>query len=146
MYQRILVPVNESTTARRGLQEAIQLAKMSKGRIRLVHVDDELRVESNDDLTLGEFSEPSPVTDRGVQLLAECLGAVERSGVEGDVVLRKGVAGVVYQEIALEVKNWSADIVVLGTHARSGLPRLAFGSNADEIVHCCDVPVLQVKV
>ncbi|MES2531248.1 MAG: universal stress protein, partial [Pseudomonadota bacterium] len=42
MYQRILVPVDGSTTATRGLQEAIRLAALTGGRIRLLHVVDEL--------------------------------------------------------------------------------------------------------
>src|SRR5262249_492308 len=42
MYQRILVPVDGSSTSRRGLDEAIHLAGMSHGRLRLCHVIDEL--------------------------------------------------------------------------------------------------------
>ena len=38
MYQRILVPIDGSSTSSRGLAEAIQLAKLTGGRLRLVHV------------------------------------------------------------------------------------------------------------
>ncbi|MFM9428813.1 nucleotide-binding universal stress UspA family protein [Variovorax sp. GrIS 2.14] len=146
MYQRILVPVDGSKTACRGLREAIQLAQITKGRIRLVHVDDELQVDPRDDLDLQALDDEFSGVEPGAKLLSQCLHEVELSGVTGDVVLRKGIAGVVYQEIALEAKDWCADIIVLGTHARSGLPRFAFGSNGDEILHCSNVPVLQVKL
>ena len=42
MYQRILVPVDGSPTSDRGLQEAIRLARLTHGELRLIHVIDEL--------------------------------------------------------------------------------------------------------
>lgn len=42
MYQRILVPIDGSPTSTQGLDEAIRLAKVKGGRIRLLHVLDEL--------------------------------------------------------------------------------------------------------
>ena len=38
MYQRILVPVDGSPTSKRGLEEAIGIAKLTHGRLRLFHV------------------------------------------------------------------------------------------------------------
>ena len=42
MYQRILVPVDGSPTSNRGLAEAIALAKLTGGYLRLIHVVDNL--------------------------------------------------------------------------------------------------------
>ena len=42
MYQRILVPVDGSPTSQQGLAEAIQLAKLTGGQLRLLHMVDEL--------------------------------------------------------------------------------------------------------
>ena len=42
MYQRILVPVDGSPTSDRGLQEAIRLAQLTHGELRLIHAIDEL--------------------------------------------------------------------------------------------------------
>ena len=42
MYQRILVPIDGSATSERGLAEAIAIARMSGGSIRLLHVLDDL--------------------------------------------------------------------------------------------------------
>ena len=41
MYQQILVPVDGSPTSDRGLDEAIRLARLTGGRLRLMHVVDE---------------------------------------------------------------------------------------------------------
>lgn len=42
MYQGILVPIDGSSTSRQGLDEAIRLARLAQGRLRLMHVIDEL--------------------------------------------------------------------------------------------------------
>lgn len=42
MYQRILVPVDGSVASRKGLQEAIKIAKAGAGRILLLHVVDDM--------------------------------------------------------------------------------------------------------
>ena len=42
MYRKILVPIDGSPTAERGLTEAIALARLTHGRLRLVHVIDEM--------------------------------------------------------------------------------------------------------
>ena len=42
MYKHILVPVDGSATSKRGLEEAMRIAKDSGGTLRLVHVVDEL--------------------------------------------------------------------------------------------------------
>ena len=46
MYQRILVPVDGSEASKRGLQEAIKLAKATNARLQLVHVVNELLLEA----------------------------------------------------------------------------------------------------
>jgi nucleotide-binding universal stress UspA family protein len=42
MYKRILVPFDGSPTSRRGLEEAVKLAQLTKGRIKLMYIVDEL--------------------------------------------------------------------------------------------------------
>ena len=41
MYQRILVPVDGSETSKRGLAEAVELARLTGGSVRVMHVLDE---------------------------------------------------------------------------------------------------------
>lgn len=145
-YQRILVPIDGSEIGHRGLQEAIKLALTTRGSIRLIHVVDELRMEQSGEPRTGALDAPNPNVTRGNEVLAAGLAEVEHADVKGDVALRQGVVGEIYPAIALEIRAWDADMVVIGTHGRTGLPRLAFGSNAEDILHCSDVPVLQVRL
>jgi nucleotide-binding universal stress UspA family protein len=44
-----------------------------------------------------------------------------------------------------QAKQWPADLIVLGTHGRRGLSRLAMGSDAELVVRQSSVPVLMVR-
>jgi len=44
-----------------------------------------------------------------------------------------------------QAKQWPADLIVMGTHGRRGLVRVAMGSDAEEVVRESPVPVLLVR-
>jgi nucleotide-binding universal stress UspA family protein len=44
-----------------------------------------------------------------------------------------------------EALNWTADLIVISTHGRSGLSRLLLGSVAEDVVRGASVPVLLVR-
>jgi len=56
-------------------------------------------------------------------------------------ILRKGVA---WEEILTVAKDTGADLIVMGTHGRRGLPRALLGSVAERVVRMATVPVLTV--
>ncbi len=47
--------------------------------------------------------------------------------------------------IVEEARRWPADLIVIGTHGRSGFSRILFGSVAEGVVHTADVPVLLIR-
>jgi nucleotide-binding universal stress UspA family protein len=49
-------------------------------------------------------------------------------------------------EILLTAKECGADLIVMGTHGRTGLARLLMGSVADQVVRRAECPVVTVKV
>jgi nucleotide-binding universal stress UspA family protein len=44
-----------------------------------------------------------------------------------------------------DAKRWPADLIVIGTHGRSGISRLLLGSVAEGVVRGASVPVLLVR-
>ena len=46
--------------------------------------------------------------------------------------------------IVAAARQWSADLIVMGTHGRRGMSRLAMGSDAELVVRSTPVPVLMV--
>jgi nucleotide-binding universal stress UspA family protein len=47
--------------------------------------------------------------------------------------------------IVEQARQWSADLIVMGTHGRRGLLRVAMGSDAESVVRIASVPVLLVR-
>jgi len=146
MYQRILVPVDGSPTSQQGLTEAIQLAKLTGGQLRLLHMVDEQSI------TIEMSAYASPVVDlfalmheRGQKVLDEAREQAVREGVAADVVLNENYSGRLADLVVEQVLAWPADLVVLGTHGRRGIGRFLMGSDAEQIVHIAPVPVLLVR-
>jgi nucleotide-binding universal stress UspA family protein len=146
MYQRILVPLDGSSTSARGLDEAIRVAKLTHGRIRLFHVIDDLSFA----LALG--NEPRRADDlvkrlraEGSRILDAAQATVQAAGVDVDIRLDDNFPGSVHDKVVTEATDWGADLIVLGTHGRRGAARLVLGSGAERILRHSPVPVLLVR-
>lgn len=146
MYERILVPIDGSPTATLGIDEAIRLAGMSKGRIRLVHIIDELSYSLAMDAAWGAAVNWIDVLhEQGARLLEEGTTRVRNAGVQVEGVLFESFAGSVDQQVIKEATEWKADVIVLGTHGRRGLRRAVLGSSAERILRISPVPVLLIR-
>jgi nucleotide-binding universal stress UspA family protein len=146
MYQRILVPVDGSSTAQRGLTEAIRLARLTGGQLRLLHQIDALSMTS----AMGAYAPFSndvfaQMRSDGEKLLEEARAQAIAEGVATDVVLDDGVHSRLAEWVTEQVQAWPADVVVLGTHGRRGVGRMLLGSDAEQVLRLCPVPVLLVR-
>jgi nucleotide-binding universal stress UspA family protein len=143
MYQRILVPVDGSTTSKHGLDEAIRLAKLTGARLRLLHVIDGLIFSTGPELATADVV--GVLIDAGAQILSEAKARVEANGVEVDIFLSKSFGSRVCDIVVEQAKLWNADLVVIGTHGRRGIGRVFIGSDAEQVVRTAPVPVLLVR-
>jgi nucleotide-binding universal stress UspA family protein len=145
MYDKILVAIDGSSTSLRGLDEALRLAKTTGGRLLLVHVVNELVV-------VGDYAPASyyesfieAMRESGTKVLAEAAARVRRADVPCEQKLIETLGGRTADEIVREATQWPADLIVLGTHGRRGLKRLAMGSDAEMVLRLAPVPVLMVR-
>jgi nucleotide-binding universal stress UspA family protein len=146
MYQRILVPFDGSPTSSRGLDEAIQLAILTNGRLRLVHmVDDLLYVTGFESYSVYASDILPLMRDAGEKILQAGKARVEKAGVKVDTLLLERIAPRLSDLVADQVEAWAADLIVIGTHGRRGVGRLLLGSDAEQIVRTARVPVLLVR-
>ena len=150
MFRRILVPIDGSPPSRRGLDEAIKLAKDQRARIGLLHVIDESIVTRTFDGTtympagyVDDFMRS--LTSGGKKLLARAEAKVRAGRVKVDAALVETVGRRVADIIVAQAKKWRADVIVLGTHGRGGLSRVVLGSDAELVVRESPVPVLLVR-
>ncbi|MFT4267455.1 MAG: universal stress protein [Xenophilus sp.] len=146
MYQRILVPVDGSATSREGLDEAIRLARLTGGQLRLIHVVDELSLA----VGMGAYAGPiegwaDELRAAGQKVLDEAGAAAKAAGVPFDTALNDNIGAPVTDVVLHEAQRWPAELLVLGTHGRRGVGRLLLGSSAEAIVRAATVPVLLVR-
>jgi nucleotide-binding universal stress UspA family protein len=146
MYQRILVPVDGSATSTKGLTEAIALARLTGGRLRLLHLVDEMPfvMGSPGDVALTADLLPL-LRQAGADVLARAQAQARAAGVVSDSVLIDTYGERLSERVAQAVREWDADLVVLGTHGRRGVGRMLLGSDAEQVLRTATVPVLLVR-
>lgn len=145
MYKKILVPIDGSDTAARGLNEALKLAKDQSATIRLIHVVNELMVIASYEGTIYSGELVQALRDSGQKVLDNAQQKVSAMGVPVESELLEAHGGQAGNAIVKDAEQCHADIIVLGTHGRRGFSRLVMGSDAEQVVRQARVPVLLVR-
>ncbi|MEO8387169.1 universal stress protein [Polaromonas sp.] len=146
MYQHILVAVDGSPTSNHGLQEAIRMARLTGGKLRLLHVVDVTSIALSFDAYAGYPSNwLEGLRREGERLLADSEAVAASAGADVEIVLRDNFAVPVHELIVAEAGAWPADLIVLGTHGRRGIGRAVLGSSAENVLRRSPVPVLLVR-
>jgi nucleotide-binding universal stress UspA family protein len=146
MYRRILVPVDGSSTSRRGLEAAIHMASLTGATVRLVHVIDELVFATGFEPAATYEHDVLPrIRRNGARVLEEARGLVAAAGIAVDTVLSECFARRTADVILDAAKDWKADFIVIGTHGRRGINRLLLGSDAEDVLRGASVPILLVR-
>lgn len=145
MYQRILVPIDGSDTSGRALREAIKLAD-GKAQLRLLHVVEEVYPLDAEGYAFIDYAALRDVArSSGERLLAKAAETARQAGATVETLLREAEGDRVANVIDDAASNWPADLIVIGSHGRSGFSRLLFGSVAEGVVRGASVPVLLVR-
>ena len=140
MYKRIVLAVDlaDPTPSPKGLTEAVELAKMGGGELRLVNVQPVIPAT---------FMEYVPVDfdveqgKRAKEELDELLGGIDLPAERKSAATR---AGGIYHELLKEASDWGADLIVVGSH-RPVMSDYLLGSNAKTIVRHAQCSVLVVR-
>ena len=145
-YRKILVAVDGSAVAGKGLREAIRLAKSENARLFILHVVDEFAAFTPLDGVAAASVDVLPMLKEGGKKLLEKARAVaEKQGLKPQTILREMLSGPAADPIVREAKKLGADLIVLGTHGRRGVRRMVLGSDAEQVVRLASVPVLLVR-
>ena len=145
MYEKILVPIDGSDTAALGLREAIKLARCHGARIRLVHVVDELPAVTPPEAAAAAGIIMDQLRSDGESILKAAAAAVRDAGLPVDSKLIEEMGGQAGAHIVQEAQAWPADLIVCGTHGRSGFFRFFLGSVASRVISTAPCPVLTVR-
>ncbi len=144
MYKRILSPVDGSETAKRGMQEAIGLAKEQQAKLRFLCVVDTYLPALDPEIAF-DVGVLESLRKWGGKVLDEALAVAHAQGVEAEVELVETAGGRVAEIIVEQAQQWPAQLIVMGTHGRRGFNHLLMGSDAESVLRVSPVPVLLVK-
>ena len=143
--RRILHATDYSRASERALQEAVDLAKQNKSELLVVHVIEPVApYVSGEDFTGAElYLKLEETTKQDAQAsMKKLMQRLGRLRIKAKSLLLKGTP---YDQIVRAAKNRKADIIVIGTHGRTGLTKLFLGSVAGHVVSTAQCPVLTVR-
>lgn len=145
MYSRILVPLDGSLTSQHGLAEALALAQRLGSAVQLLNVVDARLLMTE----ISAYLPPDRLLEdwraAGERLVAGAVEQARAKGVAAEGAVRCDPGLRVCDMIVQEATAWGAELIVMGTHGRRGLRRLALGSDAEMVLRESPVPVLLVR-
>jgi nucleotide-binding universal stress UspA family protein len=136
MYKTILVTVDGTPTDRAIIDHVKQLAKLTKGRVVLLHVADGWAARTYG----GDAVSPEIVED--TDYLKQVRSEFEASDISADAELAYGDPA---KEIIRWVKQKGCDLVAMSTHGHRFFADLFLGTTASRVQHNVSVPVLLLR-
>jgi nucleotide-binding universal stress UspA family protein len=141
MYDDILVPTDGSDGVDRTLEHALTLARDHDATVHALYVVDR-RFELAADEDREDLIEK--LTSRGEAAVAAVADAAEDAGVDAVTSVREGIP---YKSILSYADETDIDVIVMGTHGRTGRDRLAhLGSVTDRVVENATLPVFVINI
>jgi universal stress protein A len=142
--KRILYATDFSLASEPALEDAIDLAKQNSAELLVVHVIEPVRYVAGEEFGGPElYVKLEEITDQNAQAsMKKLLEKVERFKVKAKSLLLKGIA---HEQILNAAESSKADMIVIGTHGRTGFSKLFMGSVAGRVISTALCPVLTVR-
>ncbi len=141
--KRILCPVDFSDGSRAAMRDAVELSKLRSAAITLLYVfrPPVTAVNATSEMLIGEAVGP-PEPDAAHELETWKEDALALGARQVDTA---AVAGVPWDQIVKQAEKDHAQLIVMGTHGRTGLHRALVGSVAEKVVRHATCSVLVVR-
>lgn len=142
MFRKILHPTDFTEVAMRAFEQAVVLARRYNAELRVVHA-----------ITLNQYN--PAVARRGMPMLDEIYDSIEKelsdelvdmgeksktNEVPFEWVFHRGINA--SEAIMGEAEDWSADLIIMGTHGNAKLRHFFLGSVAEQVVRYSPCPVM----
>lgn len=137
MYDRILLATDGSDAANAAIDHAISLAAFTGATLHIVYVVDQSAATAVPEAQAYSITEL--LEEVGQQAIDDAVARADEHDVNLKTELRHGSAPTEIIEAADEA---DVDLIVMGTHGRSGLDRMLLGSVADRVIRRAEQPVL----
>jgi nucleotide-binding universal stress UspA family protein len=140
LFRHVLVATDFSQCSERALELGIKTADALGAELTIVHAwDVPAYVYTNPSFIPSDVV--TPILDAAKDQLKEAGETARQVIPNAAVMLRQGVA---WREILAAREELGADVIVIGTHGRTGLAHVFLGSVAEHVVRSAPVPVITV--
>jgi nucleotide-binding universal stress UspA family protein len=140
MFEKILVATDGSEHGYRAARVALELGRISGGKVTAIYVADTVKTSHlPDDMLL--FSIRELLLKEGKEALKQVESLAQEKGVAFESLVVEGNPG---SEIIRSAEASGMDIIILGAVGRTGLDKFLLGSVAEKVVRNSKIPVLTV--
>jgi len=138
--KKLVVPTDFSDCSEEAIEYAISLARAYQAQVFLLHVMEPPSYAL--DFSLTHPGVPAEVKQKLAESIKQSVEKMKKLGINAEGYF---VMGVPYAEIIHAAKKHEADLIVMGTHGRTGLTHFLLGSTAERVIQQAPCPVLAVK-
>ena len=140
---RILHPTDFSSASRAAFAKALQLARKNRSELVIAHVLAPIVAPVEGYMAPQAYDEIETAVRRsGKKRLDALVAKARNAGVRARALLLDGVA---HERIVRAARAQRAEMIVMGTHGRTGFARVVLGSVANRVVSHATCPVLTVR-
>ena len=136
--KNIIVPVDFSDEAQKGIKLALLFAKKQQTKIHLVYV----QKKSSDYNSPGYFAEEKGWAEAKFKTLIAKYSDYLENKSELTYIIKSGK---IYREVVNQAESYSDGMVVASTHGASGFEEFFIGSNAFKIIEATEKPVMTIR-
>ena len=134
--QHILVPIDFSQDSEHAVDSAVGLAQQFQARLTLLHA---IYIPEAAEVNLAAYMDK--IRSEADQSIDARLQRVHDAGITAEAVTAVGAPS---QTIVDTARDQHADLIVMGTHGRTGLRHMLIGSVAERVVRLAPCPVMVV--
>ncbi|GGK32394.1 universal stress protein [Yeosuana aromativorans] len=138
-YSKILIAVDSSEYSMQAAKKGFEMAHQLHAEVALLYVVDTSKALGNIDAGISAEQSLLVLKKEAEQTLDE-LAAM----YDGDAVMKFMPEGLPTKDILKTATVWEADLIIMGTHGRTGLLHLLVGSVAEHVIRHSKIPVMVV--
>lgn len=140
-FKKILCPIDHSDCSKEALKYAVTFAMKDEAKLYLLHIID---IRSfNDSLVAMSHQIPDEETLEQLRIkLLDCIPEEIRDDMNVEAIV---VQGIPFAEIISTAREKDIDMIVIGSHGRTGISHMMLGSVSEKVVRKAPCPVLTVR-
>lgn len=142
MFDRILIPTDGSDPTKSAVDMALNLAEVHDATLHVLYiVDQPTSVSGMGEGFAGLNDLLDALEERGQQATKAIIKQARERNIETTAAVRRGNP---HNDILSYAEDNDIDVIVMGTHGRTGVKRALLGSVTENVVRHSEIPVLTV--